>query len=57
LFTNYGKTKEEVKLQQFKKELEKVANNLQEAIKESPSREEVSNLCTHTRSKLKNYNK
>jgi hypothetical protein len=34
-----------------------VANYLQEAIKEAPSREEISNLCTHTHSKLNNYNK
>jgi hypothetical protein len=34
-----------------------VANNLQEGIKEAPGREEVSNLCNYTHSKLKNYNK
>jgi hypothetical protein len=34
-----------------------VANKLQEAIKKAPSREEVSNPCTYTRSKLTNYNK
>jgi hypothetical protein len=54
LFGNYGKTKEEIKLQQFNKELEEVANKLQEAIKEAPNREEISNLCTCTHSKLKN---
>jgi hypothetical protein len=32
LFGNDGKTKEEIKLQQFKEELEEVANKLQEAI-------------------------
>jgi hypothetical protein len=48
LFRNYGKTKEEIKLRQFKDELEKVANNLEEAIKKAPSREEISNLCTYT---------
>jgi DNA repair exonuclease SbcCD ATPase subunit len=57
LFGNYGKTKEEIKLQQLKEELEIVANNLQESIKKAPSREEISNLCTYTRSKLNNYNK
>jgi hypothetical protein len=57
LFRNYGMTKEEIKLQQFKVELEEVANKLQEAIKEAPNREDISNLCTYTRSKLKNYNK
>jgi hypothetical protein len=53
LYENHGKTKEEIKLQQFKEELEEVANKLQEA----PNREEIINLCTYTRSKLKNYNK
>jgi hypothetical protein len=57
LFGNYGKTKEDIKLQQFKEELEEVANKLQEAIKKAPNREEISNLCNYTRSKLKNYNK
>jgi hypothetical protein len=57
LFGNYGKTKEEIKLRQFKEELEEVANKLQEAIKNAPNREEISNLCNYTRSKLKNYNK
>jgi Tfp pilus assembly protein PilO len=57
LFGNQGKTKEEIKLQKFKDELEEVANKLQEAIKEAPNREEISNLCTYTHSKLKNYNK
>jgi hypothetical protein len=57
LFGNYGKTKDEIKLQQFKEELEEVANKLQEAIKEAPNRKEISNLCTYIRSKLKNYNK
>jgi hypothetical protein len=57
LFKNHGKTKEEIKLQQFKEELEEVANKLQEAIKDAPNREEISNLCTYTHSKLKNYNK
>jgi hypothetical protein len=31
LFGNYGKTKEEIKLQQFKEELEDVANKLQKS--------------------------
>jgi hypothetical protein len=57
LFGNYGNTRKEIKLQQFKEELEEVANKLQESIKEAPNREETSNLCNYTRSKLKNYNK
>jgi hypothetical protein len=57
LFGNYGKTREEIKLQQFKEELEEVANKLQEAIKEAPNRVEISNLSNYTRSKLKSYNK
>jgi hypothetical protein len=57
LFENYGKTKEEIKLQQFKEELEEVVNKLQEAIKKVPNREEISNLCTYTHSKIHNYNK
>jgi hypothetical protein len=38
LFRNYGKTKEEINLKQFKEELEEVANKFQEAIKEAPNR-------------------
>jgi hypothetical protein len=45
LFGNHGKTKEEIKLQKFKEELEEVANKLEEAVKEAPNREEISNLC------------
>jgi hypothetical protein len=56
LFGNPGKTKEEIKLQQFKEDLEKVVSNLQEAIKIAPSRNNINNLCTYTHSKLKNYN-
>jgi hypothetical protein len=37
--------------------LEKVVRNLQEVIKEAPSRDEINNLYTNKRSKLKNYNK
>jgi hypothetical protein len=33
LFGNHGKTKEEMKLQQFKEELEEVATKLQESMK------------------------
>jgi hypothetical protein len=33
LFGNHGKTKEEIKLQQLKEDLEVVVSNLQEAIK------------------------
>jgi hypothetical protein len=57
LFGNHGKTKEEIKLEHFKEELEKVVSNLQEAIKGAPSRDNIHNPCTYTRSKLKNYNK
>jgi uncharacterized protein YpuA (DUF1002 family) len=56
LFGNPGKTKEEIKLQQFKEDLEKVVSNLQEAIKIAPSRNNINNLCAYTHSKLKNYN-
>jgi hypothetical protein len=56
LFGNHGKTNEKIKLQQFKEDLEKVVSNLQEAIKISPSRDNINNLCTYTHSKLKNYN-
>jgi hypothetical protein len=56
LFGNHGKTKEEIKLQQFKEDLENVVGNLQEAIKIAPSRDNINNLCTYTRSKLKNSN-
>jgi hypothetical protein len=50
------KTKEEIMLQQFKEDLEKVVGNLQEAIKIAPSRDNINKFCTYTRSKLKNYN-
>jgi hypothetical protein len=58
LFRNHGKTKEEIKLQQFMEELEEISNKLQETIKEAPNREEISNLCTILiNSMLKNFNK
>jgi hypothetical protein len=47
LFGNHGKTKEEIKLQQLKEDLEKVVSNLQEAIKIAPNRDNINNLCTY----------
>jgi hypothetical protein len=52
LFGNHGKRKEQIKLQQFKEDLEKVVSNLQETIKVAPSRDNINNLCTYTCSKI-----